>query len=780
MKINNYKLVFSNLFILFTLSLKTLGVEAQPRQKDERPLYLNKDAPTNDRVNDLLKRMTLQEKIAQMCQYVGIEHIKAAEKTLSLKQLKNNDAASFYPGLSINGLRTMVSSGLVGSFLHVVTAKEANELQRLAQQSRLKIPLLIGIDAIHGNGLVTGSTIYPSPIGLSCTWDTALVKQVARFTAVEMRATGSHWAFSPNLDIARDARWGRVGETFGEDPFLVSSFGVAMIKGLQGDDLTGDDKVIACAKHLIAGSVPINGLNKAPTDISERTLKEIYLPPFKAAIDAGVYSIMPAHNEVNGVPCHANAYLMDRTLRKEWGFKGFYISDFMDIERLAEVHHTALDQTDAVQQTVAAGMDMHMHGPNFMGSLLKLVKSGKVSEQRIDSSVCRILEAKFRSGLFENPFVDSVSNKVYTPQHVSASLDAARKSIVLLKNDDLLPIDPRRYKRILVTGPNAAGQAILGDWTMQQPEKNIITVLNGIRQEAGTLAQVDFFDCGSDILKMDSRKLQQAVVSAKNADLIVIVVGDNSLRSGKDRTAGENVDRDDLDLPGLQEKLIEAIVKTGKPVVVVLVNGRPLSIPWVDKNVPAVLEAWEPGCQGGKAVAEILFGKTDPSGKLTVSIPRNVGQIGNFYDHKPSQFIREYLGSETGPLYEFGHGLSYTSFKYGVPELTRANIRAGEQTEISIDITNKGARSGDEIVQLYLRGSVGSVTKPVKELKGFKRISLSPGETRKVKFTITPQMLSNYKIDNSFGIEPGEFQLMIGPSSADKDLQHTSLQVRAN
>ncbi|MFD1257527.1 glycoside hydrolase family 3 N-terminal domain-containing protein [Mucilaginibacter terrae] len=744
---------------------------------DNVPVYLNKNKPVKDRVTDLLKRMTLAEKVAQMCQYVGLEHIKAAEKNISLKQLKNNDAASFYPGLKISDVQQMVKTGMIGSFLHVVTAKEANELQALAQQSRLKIPLLIGIDAIHGNGMVAGNTIYPSPIGMSSTWDTALVKQVSRYTAVEMRATGSHWAFSPNLDVSRDARWGRVGETFGEDPFLVSAFGVATIKGLQGNDFTGSDKVIACAKHLIAGSEPINGLNKAPADLSERTLNEIYLPPFKAATDAGVFSIMPAHNEINGIPCHANGYLMENLLRKQWGFNGFYISDFMDIERLAEVHRIAPSQKEAVYQTVIAGMDMHMHGPDFLEPLLQLIKEGRINEQRIDSSVSRILEAKFKLGLFEDPFVGEYESKIFTKKHTDASLEAAQKSIVLLKNNGILPLNRGLYKKILVTGPNAANQAILGDWSLKQPDNNITTVLSGIRQQAGPTCEVSYFDSGKSILEMNMATVLQAAQKAKEADLVIVVAGDNSLRFEKNRTAGENVDRDDTGLPGLQQQLIEQLQKSGKPVIVVLVNGRPLSIPWIEKNISAIVEAWEPGCLGGKAIADVLFGKVNPSGKLTVSVPRNAGQIRNFYNHKPSQFIREYIDSETGPLYPFGYGLSYTSFSYGSPVINRASITAGEYTEVSLEITNTGKQAGEEIVQLYINGTISSITKPVKELKGFKRISLKPGEKQKVTFSISPDLLTCYKADNTYGIEPGDFKIMTGGSSADKDLKAVKLNV---
>lgn len=741
--------------------------------------YLDRNLPDETRVTDLIKRMTLEEKIAQMCQYVGIEHIKKTEKKYRDKnQLKNNDTYGVYPKLGIAGVEKMVESGLIGSFLHVVTATEANYLQSLAQKSRLKIPLIIGIDAIHGNGLVEGSTIYPSPIGLSSTWDTLLVKKTARYTAIEMRETGSQWAFSPNLDVARDARWGRIGETFGEDPFLVSMMGVSMIKGLQGENGLMRNGVLACAKHLVGGSQPVNGLNKAPTDISERTLQEIHLPPFKAAVNQGVYTIMPAHNEINGIPCHAHQYLMEELLRKKWNFEGFYISDFMDIERLVEIHGTAADQKQAVALTVKAGMDMHMHGPNFLEPLLELVKSGEISEERIDASVKRILLAKFKLGLFENPFVPEKSAILFNQTHQQAALEAAHKSIVLLKNDGILPLNALKGKKILVTGPNANNQSVLGDWSLKQPDDKVLTVYQGIAKEAELHgAATTYFDAGQSILEMQPDLIKQAGEKAKEADIIVVVVGDNSLRFEAKRTAGENVDRDNIGLPGLQQQLVEELHKSGKQVVVVLVNGRPLSIPWIDENVSAIVEAWEPGSFGGKAIADVVFGHVNPSGKLTVTFPQNAGQIASYYNHKPSQYINKYIDSKTGFLYSFGYGLSYTNYSYSDIKLSKTQVKDGESFEASIEVTNNGKLAGEEVVQLYINGSTSEVSKPVKELKGFYRVKLSPGEKKTVKFKVSPEMLYNYDKNMNYGLEPGDFKIMIGSSSRESDLKVQTLKV---
>jgi beta-glucosidase len=400
--------------------------------------YLDSDLDVTKRVEDLMNRMTLYEKACQMNQFVGLEHMKKAEKDLSPEDMKKSDAQGFYKGVFSEDVKQMIINGQIGSFLHVITAEEANYLQQLANKSKLKIPLLIGIDAIHGNALYRGATVYPSPITIASTWDENNSYDVGIQTALEMRSTGSHWAFTPNIDVMRDARWGRVGETFGEDPYLVTQMGTAMINGLQQGDFTGTKKVIACAKHLIAGSEPINGLNLSPMDISERTLNEIYLPPYKSAVDAGVFSIMAAHNEVNGVPSHSNKKLMTNIIRNEWGFDGFYVSDWLDIERLETLHKVARNFKEAVYLAVDAGIDMHMHGPNFPELVVELVNEGVLSEERVNYACSKILEAKFRLGLFENRFVDEddISKKIFNQHHTETALKLARQGIVLLKNND--------------------------------------------------------------------------------------------------------------------------------------------------------------------------------------------------------------------------------------------------------------------------------------------------------------------------------------------------------
>ncbi|TLX72784.1 beta-glucosidase [Labilibacter sediminis] len=736
-------------------------------------LYLDSTLPVEKRLDDLMSRMTLEEKISQMCQYVGLQHMQEAEKDLSKEDMEKSDAQGFYPDLHSDDVANMVKKGLVGSFLHVVDVNEANYLQELAQQSRLKIPLIIGIDAIHGTGLVHGATVYPTPIGLASTWDESLVYKLSAETAKEMRATGASWTFTPNIDVARDARWGRVGETFGEDPLLVSMMGVAMIKGLQDHPDPEKFNTVACAKHLIAGSQSVNGLNGAPTDLSERTIREIFLPPYKAAVDAGVFSLMTAHNELNGIPCHADKWMMTDVMRGELGFNGFIVSDWMDIERIATRHFVAENQKEACYQTVDAGMDMHMHGPNFLEPLVELVAEGRLSEKRIDESVRRILEAKFRLGLFENPIVDvtQVNEIMFNAEHQATALEAAQKSIVLLKNENnLLPIKKGQYKKIFVSGPNANNETILGDWALQQPEENTITILKGL-QQIDSNAKIDYMDVGGNPRYITKKHVTDAKKRAKKADLAIIVVGENSFRwAWNDKTCGENAARSELGLAGLQRELVESIYASGTPTIVVLVNGRPLAIEWISENIPAIIEAWEPGSKGGQAVAQILYGEVNPSAKLPITIPRSAGHQLSIYNHKPTHYFHKYVTTKTGPLYPFGFGLSYAKFNYQNLKVSQSKVKKGGEIKLKVEVTNTGSMAGEEIVQLYINDKVASVTRPVKELKAFDKIYLEPGETEQVTFTLKTDELKFLGKDLKPTLEAGEFTAMVGSSSDDNDL----------
>lgn len=745
----------------------------------ENPTYLDPTESIENRVIDLMNRMTLEQKVSQMNQFVGLDHMRSGNPD---DDKANNDAQGFYKELSINDVKKLTVEGRIGSFLHVLTAKEANYLQELALQSPLKIPLLIGIDAIHGNALVSGTTVYPSPISLASIWDDHFLYDIGKQTAQEMRATGSHWAFTPNIDILRDPRWGRVGETFGEDPFLVGNLGKAMIEGFQQQDFTGTNKAIACAKHLIGGSESINGLNAAPSDISLRTLREVHLPPYKKAIHAGVFSIMAAHNELNGIPCHMNKWLMTDVLRNEWGFDGFFVSDWLDIERIETLHHVAKDMNEASYLSVDAGMDMHMHGPKFIEAVVEAVKLGKLSEKRIDVSCRKILTAKFKLGLFENRFVDldKINEKVNTKAHQQTALETAQKGIVLLKNNGILPLNKSlSNKKILVTGPNANNQTILGDWHAKQPEENVITIYEGLKDIGETKGfTIDFFDSGENIKNIKSKKINEAAKKATNVDYAIVVVGDNSMRyKWKNKTAGENKGRAHLDLAGKQLELVKAIEKTGTPVIVVLVNGKPISEPWLQDNIPAIIETWEPGNFGGKALAQIVFGEINPSGKLPLTVARSVGQLRMVYNHKPSINFHKYLDEKNKPLYPFGFGLSYTKYHYSKPELSNEYLSEKDTVQVSVKITNVGDMEGEEIVQLYIRDIVSSVTRPVKELKGYQRVFLKAGESKTVRFSIDSESLAFYDIDMKYCVEPGEFTIMTGSSSANKDLKKTSLTV---
>jgi len=717
-----------------------------------------------------------------MNQFVGLDHMRKAEKDLSPEDLVNNDAQGFYKGVFSTDVMKMTQEGKIGSFLHVLTAEEGNLLQELAYESRLKIPILIGIDAIHGNALFSGATVYPSPITLASTWSDEFLFDVGRQTALEMRATGSHWAFTPNIDVLRDPRWGRVGETFGEDPFMVGNLGASMINGFQLNDFTGTNKVIACAKHMIAGSEPINGLNASPMDVSLRTLKEVYLPPYKKAIDAGVYSIMAAHNELNGIPCHMNSWLMTDLFREDWGFKGFYVSDWMDIERIETLHHVAHNLKEASYLAVNAGMDMHMHGVDFPEAVIALVNEGKLPISRVNDACSKILMAKFKLGLFENRFVDieKIPQNIFTSDHKFTALETARKGIVLLKNSNLLPLNKaKESKKILVTGPNANNQSILGDWHAAQPEENVTTIYEGIKELGESKGyDVVFHDSNENIRKISNKDIQNTLKASKGMDYVVVVVGDNSMRyKWKDKTAGENMARADLNLAGKQLDLVRSLKEINNNVIVVYVNGKPISEPWIQNNIPSIIEAWEPGNLGGKAVAEIIFGDINPSGKLPLTVPRSVGQLQMIYNHKPSQYFHKYAFEKNTPLYSFGYGLSYTKFNYSKPKLLNTNFDTNSIIKVQVDVTNTGDMDGDEVVQLYIRDKVSSVTRPVKELKGYKRVHIKVGETKNVIFEITPESLAFYDIDMNYVVEPGSFNIMTGSSSHFKSLKTIELTI---
>ena len=730
---------------LLFLSISVLGQELP---------YLNPALSVQERVDDLMQRMTLKEKVGQMNQRGGKFFLEQTNKTEQLANMMKD-----------------LEEGLVGSFLLVEDTKECNELQKIAENSRLKIPFLNAIDAIHGHALYNGATVFPVSISQASSFNPKNAERINSVTAKEMRASGYHWAFFPYMSVTRDPRFGRTGENYGEDPLLVSRMAVAAVKGLQGDNYGAPDKVMACAKAYLADGQSFNGLNVAPTDLSMRTLKEIFLPPAEACVKAGVRTLMASHNEINGMPVHADPWLLTEVLRDDWGFEGFVISDWMDIELLIKGHKVAANQSDAIEMAISAGIDMHMYGDHFIDELVALVEEGKISESRIDRSVRAILSDKFKMGLFENRYVDEskVKDVLATPEHIQIALETARESIVLLKNENnVLPLS-KSLKKILVTGPLANDNALVGDWVHTQPDENIVTILEGIEANVGSKMDVEYYSPG-DIYDIDEKAIAEAVEKSKDVNAIVLVVGGNDNRSDKDwtlshhrknRTGGENIARAEIKLSGMQDDLAKALYATGKPVIVVLINGRPLAVEWISENIPGIIEAWQPGMQGGNAIADVLFGDYNPSGKLPMTIPRSVGHIPVFYNHRPSTFMRHYTDSKPGFLYEFGHGLSYTTFEYSNLSLPKI-IGNNESIKISVEVKNTGNRAGDEIVLVFVNDKISSVTTPVKELKEFTRIQLEPGQEKVVEFTLPYEALSLFDKDLKEVVEPGEFEVMVG------------------
>ncbi len=778
-----------NIYSAFLLPMTFLLI--QGCSADSKP-YLDESLDPATRTEDLLSRMTLEEKVGQMVQFSSPSNIAAAEREMSIDEIAMSDEFAFYPGLTVSDIPGLVEAGKIGSFLKVSSIGWIRKLQESARRSRLGIPLLLAEDSIHGNAMVWGSTVYPSPIGLASSWNLDLVEKSQAETAYEMRTMGLHWNFTPNVDIARNPKWGRIGETFGEDPLLVTKMGAAVIRGLHKGNPEMKGGVLTTVKHFVAGGDPSNGKNFAPMDVSERTLREVYFPPFRDGImnqQAG--SVMAAHNEVNGVPAHASRFLLTDVLRDEWGFDGIVISDWLDVGRLMSLHRVAPTHEDAVYQAVHAGLDMNMHGPNFAPALLKLVRDGRISEERIDLSVRRILNAKFRLGLFEENYdeLSEFPNEKDMEEHFNTALELARQSIILLKNQsEMLPI--LTGQKIFITGQNADSEALLGDWVYFQPADRVTTFLEGMMGEVLKPENIDFLDVGTNPRELDESQLVEATERASGADVAIVVVGGNSLRYGKNakiKTSGENAARSDINLIGRQLELVKAVEKSGTPTLVILINGRPISEPWISDNVDAIIEAWEPGGPGGRALAEIIFGKVNPSGKLPVTIPYSVGHTRAHYSEKSSSFFRDYVdisspsngmvNGRSRNLFDFGYGQSYTTFTFENLKLSDTEIAKDGSTSVIIDVTNSGEMSGAEVVQLYIRDEYSEVTRPVRELKNFQRVFLTPGERTTVEFEITPDMLSYYNLSMKWDVEPGDFSIMVGSSSRVRDLMTTTLSV---
>jgi beta-glucosidase len=767
---------------------------AKPKSKESGvPAYRNARLPVERRVRDLLRRMTLEEKAAQMrCVWEG----KAETLVDGKGRFDPARAARHFrdrPGLGQVGRPSDAGGGLDPR----ENAELTNAIQKFfVEKGRLGIPVIFHEECLHGQA-APGATSFPQPIGLGATFDPELVERVFEATAAEARARGTHQALTPVVDVARDPRWGRVEETYGEDPYLVAAMGVAAVRGFQGDGRFRDKKrVIATLKHFAAHGQPESGTNCAPVNVSERLLREVFLHPFREAIRKGkAVSVMASYNEIDGVPSHANRWLLRDVLRREWGFKGFVVSDYYAIRELAERpelfgNHLAEDGRRAAALAAKAGVNIELPEPDCYLHLVELVKKGVLKESLLDELVAPMLLWKFKLGLFDDPYTDPEEAVRISgcEAHRALALEAARKTITLLKNDNrTVPLDPRRVRTLAVIGPNA-DRVLLGGYSGRP--KRFVTLLEGIRARAGKVRMLHHEGCritvgGSwqedKVVTPDPaeerKRIAAAVRVARRADAVVLALGGNEQTSREAWARNHLGDRSSLDLVGLQDELVDAVAATGKPVVAFLFNGRPLSIRNLAEKAQAIFECWYLGQETGQAAAEALFGDINPGGKLPITIPRSVGHLPAFYNHKPAA-RRGYLFDEVGPLYPFGFGLSYTTFSFGPPRLEKQSIRRGESTVVRVDVTNTGPVAGEEVVQLYIRDRVSSVTRPVKELKGFGRVPLAPGQTETVVFEITPERLAFYDIDMKYRVEPGEFEILTGNSSRDEDLQKTVLTVK--
>jgi beta-glucosidase len=768
------------------------GVRAR---KPAVPAYRDSRRPVSARVKDLLSRMTLEEKVAQM---LGIWQQKPS--TLVDESGRFDEAkarARFADGHGLGQVGRPSDAG--GGRTARQMAELTNAIQRFfLEHSRLGIPVIFHEECLHGHAAPEG-TSFPQPIGLGATWDPELVERLYAMTAAETRARGAHQALTPVVDVAREPRWGRVEETFGEDPYLVARLGVAAVRGFQGDATFEEKKhLIATMKHFAGHGQPESGTNCAPAVASPRVLREVFLAPFEAAIrEGGALSVMASYNEIDGLPSHANRWLLEAVLRREWGFQGFVVSDYFAIRELDERpelygHHLAHDGKEAALLAARAGVDIELPDPDCYPSLVELVRERRIPESLLDARVAPMLAAKFRLGLFDDPYVDPAAAEriVRRPEHRELALQAARKTITLLRNEGpVLPLDTRRVRRIAVIGPNA-DRSLLGGYSGVPLHE--VTVLAGIRERARAAGIEVLYHEGCRITiggswnqdevvpsdpAEDRRAVAEAVTVAGQADLVVLAVGGNEQTSREAWALNHMGDRTSLEMVGRQDELVDAIAATGKPVVALLFNGRPLSVRNLAEKAAALLECFYLGQECGTAVAEVLFGDTNPGGKLPITVPRSVGHVPAYYNHKPSA-RRGYLFESAEPLFPFGFGLSYTTFRLDDVRLTKAEIAPGDATRVLVDVTNSGTRRGDEVVQLYVRDVVSSVTRPVKELKGFRRVTLEPGETRTVAFDVTPDALAFYDVDMRRRVEPGEFRLMIGTSSRDLDLVTVSLRVR--
>ena len=755
-------------------------------QGSQKIIYKDSTASIEARVQDLLSRMTVNKKVGQLSTLLGWKMYTKTETGVKASDELKKAVQEQHIGALWGTLRAdpWTQKTLKTGLDPELAAQATNAIQKTAvEDSRLGIPLFLAEEAMHGH-MAIGTTVFPTAIGQAATFNPSLIEEMGKAIAHELRTQGAHIGYGPILDLSREPRWSRVEETFGEDPELVAQMGQALVKGFQGAGIEHKNTVISTLKHFAAYGVSEGGHNGGAVHLGKRDLYQEYLYPFKKAIDAGALSIMTAYSSVDGIPSTANRELLTNVLKGQWNFPGFVVSDLGSIEGLQFSHHIASAKETAAQFAINAGVDADLGGGGFGESLFKAIQAGEVSERRLDEAVSRILRLKFAMGLFENPYVDAskVSQVIRSKQHEELALKIAEQSIVLLKNENgLLPLS-KKLKRIAAIGPNADAQYNqLGDYTAPQKPGAIFTVLEGVK-ELLPGAQVDYVK-GTAIRDTTQTAIEAAVRAAKNAEVAIVVLGGSSARDFKteyqetgaahvsrdetilpDMESGEGFDRSTLGLMGKQLKLLQAVQATGTPTVLVLIKGRPLLLNWPAAHTPAILDAWYPGAQGGRAIANVIFGKVNPAGRLPVSVPKSVGQLPIYYNAlKPAR--RDYVEEDGKPLFAFGFGLSYTTFEYG--NLQISVDEKGAETEISVSCTviNTGKKDGEEVIQLYVRDEVSSVVTAIRQLRGFERVFLPSGESQKIKFTLTPKDLSLYTADFKKVAEAGKFTLQIGPSS---------------
>ena len=727
----------------------------------------NKDAKMHQFVNTLMSKMTLEEKLGQLNLPASSDFVTGA--------------------VSSSDIADKVKAGKVGGVFNIRSVTKIKELQQFAvNNSRLHIPLLFGMDVIHGY-----KTIFPIPLGMSATWDMELVERSASIAASEASADGIQWTFSPMVDLTRDPRWGRTSEGNGEDAFLSSAIAKAMVHGYQGDDLAAPNTILSCVKHYALYGAAEGGRDYNTTDMSRMRMYNEYFPPYKAAVDAGVASVMMSFNEVDGIPASGNKWLIDDVLRKQWKFNGFVVSDYTGIPEMT--NHGVGDAQTVNVMSMNAGVDMDMVGEGFLNTMKKSLQEGKVTIAQINKACERILISKYQLGLFDDPYrycnEQRSATEVFTAANRAESRRIAAQSFVLLKNNNVLPITSG--KKIALIGPLAnAKENMTGTWSVGADNSKSISLLKGLTDAVGNNGKV-VYAMGSNLeedaemqkrqtlfekdIARDNRSaeamIQEALAVSADADVILAALGEGA------ESSGESASKSNIDIPEAQKRLLKALVATGKPVVLVLFNGRPLTLNWENENVPAILDVWFAGSEAGDAIADVLLGKVNPSGKLTMSFPQNVGQIPLYYNHKNtgrpltgkwfSKFQSNYIDVSNEPLYPFGFGLSYTHFEYGEIQLSSKQLKGNQKLTVTIPVKNTGKYAGKEVVQLYIRDEVGSITRPVKELKGFEKIELAAGATKEVIFEITPELLKFYNSDLKFDWESGDFQIMVGPNSRD-------------